>query len=184
MGSALAAAILASGNTPVVISGPVEVAYPSDAEVHYVTTTEEMRDSAVALFGECVGVFGAAAPCDFMPKNFAPQKIKRREQYELSLIPTPDILATLGKCKRADQFIVAFALETENGRANALEKAQHKKADFIVLNAPETINAEDATIEVITTSGTTIAHLCDSKINVARQLLHLILYRHSTLRNQ
>ncbi|HAI82877.1 MAG TPA: phosphopantothenoylcysteine decarboxylase, partial [Chitinophagaceae bacterium] len=52
----------------------------------------------------------------------------------VTLQPTIDILKTLGAAK-TNQFLVGFALETNNEEANALKKLASKNADAIVLNS-------------------------------------------------
>ncbi len=53
----------------------------------------------------------------------------------IELEKTPDIAASLGKMKRPGQFIVGFALETNDELQNASEKLAKKNFDFIVLNS-------------------------------------------------
>ena len=78
----------------------------------------------------------SAAVADFKPKQVATQKIKKKEQaFSLNLIKTTDILAELGKKKRAKQLLVGFALETENELAHASDKLKKKNLDLIVLNS-------------------------------------------------
>ena len=69
-------------------------------------------------------------------KDYAPQsKIKKEAaQLHIDLEPTKDILASVGAIKK-DQFLVGFALETENEIDNAKEKIKRKNLDLIVLNS-------------------------------------------------
>ena len=116
MGRALAQSALDLGHRVTVISGPVSVEYPDAAELVRVVSTEEMLAAACRLFPECDGVIGAAAPCDYRPVRVASQKIaKTGDPLMLKLIETPDVVATLGSTKRTDQWVVGFALETEDG---------------------------------------------------------------------
>ena len=118
MGAALAVAAIEEGHRVVVVSGPVEVEYPAAAEVHRVVTTEEMRDACLRLFPDCDGLIAAAAPCDFRPPAAARQKIHKSGQpLRLELEETPDVVAALAEIKTDAQWIVAFALETEDPRA-------------------------------------------------------------------
>ena len=80
-------------------------------------------------------MIGAAAPCDYRPVMVATEKIKKTgDPLVLHLVETPDIVATLGSEKRSDQWIVGFALETEDARFRALSKLQHKCCDLVVVN--------------------------------------------------
>jgi phosphopantothenoylcysteine decarboxylase/phosphopantothenate--cysteine ligase len=77
----------------------------------------------------------SAAVADYKPKNVATQKIKKTtNSLEIQLAPTKDILASLGAIKKK-QFLVGFALETNNEIENAKEKLQRKNLDMIVLNS-------------------------------------------------
>ncbi len=78
----------------------------------------------------------SAAVADYRPAHVAAQKIKKKgENMTIELEKTPDIAASLGKLKRHGQFIVGFALETNDELQNASEKLTKKNFDFIVLNS-------------------------------------------------
>jgi len=80
-------------------------------------------------------VICAAAVADYKPKIKAEQKIKKAdEELSIALVKNKDILLSLGKIKK-DQYLVGFALETENEVANAKGKLQRKNLDAIVLNS-------------------------------------------------
>jgi len=77
----------------------------------------------------------AAAVADFKPAKIAPQKIKKKEaSLTIELTQTKDILASLGE-QKTKQFLVGFALETDNELENAKSKLRRKNLDFIVLNS-------------------------------------------------
>jgi phosphopantothenoylcysteine decarboxylase / phosphopantothenate---cysteine ligase len=175
MGAALALAVLEAGHEAVVVSGPVEVDYPLGAEVVSVVTTEEMLEAARDLFPPCDGLLGVAAPCDYCPVVFQPNKMAKTGSVQsLELTETPDILATIGAMKADRQWMVSFALETEDGRARALKKLHRKNADWIVLNGPEVICESSTQVEVLDRSGTVLAELSGTKREVARSLFELI----------
>jgi phosphopantothenoylcysteine decarboxylase/phosphopantothenate--cysteine ligase len=177
MGAALAETVLERGETPVIVSGPVALAYPDQAEIYHVETTEQMLECCLQLFPDCNGVIGAAAPCDFKPEYFSEQKISKQEgsnNISFRFTETPDILATLGQIKRRDQWMVGFALETENGREHALRKLKQKNCDFIVLNSPESINHETASFQIFNASGKLCAELNSSKKIMGEEIFTLI----------
>jgi len=177
MGMALAEAVLENGNVPVIVSGPVAQTYPKDAEVHCVETTEQMLRCCETLFPDCKGVIGAAAPCDFQPVQFSEQKLTKSNaatEFLLRLETTPDILATLGRMKRPDQWILGFALETQNGRKGALEKLRRKNCDLIVLNGPESIGREDVTVDVFDVRERHVASFAGTKRQIAAELVSLV----------
>lgn len=170
MGSALAAAFLAAGHDVWIVSGPVEIAYPPDCRVRYVTTTEEMLLAATELFAACDGVIGAAAPCDFRPESRAADKIvKTGEDLFLRLVETPDILAALAAEKQG-RWIVGFALETRDGPARAMQKLQRKQCDLIILNHPEAIHSDRTAITAFTPDGTVLGNFVGSKSDAAREI--------------
>ena len=177
MGAALAQAALDRGFEVTIVAGPVTCDLPDRAEVISVTTTEEMLQACLRHFPNCVGVIGAAAPCDFRPKNIFLEKIKKNQTGAISaeLIETPDILAKLGKIKRQDQWLVPFALETtEQGRTLAIEKLHRKNGDLVVLNGPSAMFGDRTQVEIIDRNGATLAEICDTKENVAAQLIEII----------
>lgn len=178
MGRALAEAALALGHEVVIVSGPVEIAYPGAAEVHLVTSTEDMLRASRRLFAACDGLIGAAAPCDYRPVRVAEQKItKTGEPLVLHLVETDDVVATLGATKRPNQWVVGFALETEDHRLRALAKAERKSCDLMVLNGPEAMNAPDNRVEVLDRQGTVVAEFAGPKQDVARGILGVIQAR-------
>lgn len=175
MGQALAAAALARGHGVVVVSGPVAINYPPQAEVRWVVSTEEMLAACEELFPACDGVIGAAAPCDYRPVRVAEQKIAKTGQpLLLQLVETPDIMATLGTRKRKDQWLVGFALETDDHRFRALAKLERKSCDLMVLNGPAAMDALITQVEVIDRAGNVLAQLEGSKRQVADGILELI----------
>jgi phosphopantothenoylcysteine decarboxylase/phosphopantothenate--cysteine ligase len=175
MGQALAESALALGHTVTIVSGPVEVTYPAAAEVVPVISTEEMLDAARARFANCDGLIGVAAPCDYRPVKVEPQKIaKTGEPLVLHLIETPDIVATLGAEKRADQWVVGFALETEDQRFRATVKLEKKSCNLMVLNGPEAMNSPENSVEVLDRSGHVVGVYSGSKGEVAAGILALI----------
>jgi phosphopantothenoylcysteine decarboxylase / phosphopantothenate---cysteine ligase len=177
MGRALAEAALALNHHVVVVSGPVEVIYPSHARVVPVVSTEEMLAAAAAEFETCDGLIGAAAPCDYRPVRVESHKIAKTGQpIDLHLVETDDVVATLGQ-RKGRRWVVGFALETEDHRLRALAKLEQKCCDLMVSNGPEAISALDNQVEVITPSGEVIASLEGSKETVAAAILAIVQQR-------
>lgn len=178
MGCALAEAVIDSGHQAVVISGPVEVTYPKQAEVIPIVSTEELLEVCRRLFPQCDGLIGAAAPCDYRPVRVETQKIsKTGGPLTLNLIETPDVVATLGAEKRPGQWVVGFALETEDQRFRALTKLEKKSCDLIVLNGPQAMNSTENQVEILDRTGSVVAALHGSKQDVAREILRIIQQR-------
>lgn len=175
MGRALALAAIEAQHEVILVSGPVEIEYPSAAEVVRVISTEEMLAACRQAFAACDGLIGVAAPCDYRPRRVEPSKIaKTGEPLRLELIETPDVVATLGAAKRADQWVVGFALETDDGRLRGLAKLEKKSCDLMVLNGVDAMNAADTRVEVIDPSGAVVESLSGSKEEVARRIFRVI----------
>lgn len=177
MGSALAQAWLDAGCEVVIVSGPVDVTYPSGAEVVPIISTEDMLEACLDLFPSSDGMIGAAAPCDYRPIRVASHKLaKTGESLKLHLVETPDVIALCGAIKE-HQWIVAFALETEDHRMRALQKLERKSADLIVLNGPGAIHAADTDVEIIAPRGEVLAAIAGSKEKVARGIVRVVQER-------
>ena len=175
MGCCLVEAAIESGHDVVLVSGPVDIQYPPEAELFPVLTTEDMLDAATKLFADCDGMIGVAAPCDYKPVEVANHKIRKTgEALELKLIETPDVVASLGANKKPHQWTVGFALETEDARFRAITKLQKKNCDLVVLNGPAAINASDNEVEIIAPNGTVIKSIKGPKATIASQILAVI----------
>ncbi len=178
MGAALASAALDLGHEVVIVSGPVAIEYPRRATVVPVVTTDEMLSAAVEAFESCDGAIGAAAPCDYMPRHFQTQKIaKTGKPLTIELIETADVVATLGQAKRDHQWVVGFALETEDARFRAIVKLERKLCDLMVSNGPTAIDAADNEVELLDPSGNVIEAIAGNKDHVASRLLAQIQSR-------
>ncbi len=150
MGCALAESALEQGHDVTIVSGPVSIQYPDAARVISVVTTEEMLDCCCREFSDCDGMIGTAAPCDYRPITVSDRKIKKTgEPLILHLVETPDVVATLGKQKRRDQWVVGFALETDDAQFQAVTKLHKKCCDLVVLNGPRAIDVATNNVEVI-----------------------------------
>ncbi len=172
MGAALASAALRLGHDVVIVSGPVPTVYPDGAEVIPVVTTDEMLVACQESFRTCDGAIGAAAPCDYMPRIVKSQKIaKTGATLQLDLIETPDVVATLGQIKSAKQWVVGFALETEDRRFRATVKLEKKHCDLIVSNGPSAIDSQFNEVELLDPDGQVVAKCDGTKEDVATVLL-------------
>jgi len=124
------------GADVVLITGPTSLTTSNDSiQVVKVLSAKEMYQACHEVFPSADIVIGAAAVADYRPKVVADQKIKKSdEEFTIVLEKNPDILASLGAIK-TNQFLVGFALETENEIEYAKSKLKKKKLDLIVLNS-------------------------------------------------
>ena len=139
MGLAIAQAALNAGAAVTIIAGSVQVKLPTSPRCHIVkvTTTEEMATVVKQEMNDAAVLVMAAAVADFKLASPAKQKIKKvagRSTYQLTLVPTIDILKTAGELKRPEQLVIGFAAETNDLLANAQQKLVEKRADVIVAN--------------------------------------------------
>lgn len=135
MGYALAEVARNLGANVTLISGPSALAVPKGVKTIKVFTTAEMYSAVHQYYKNSHIVIAAAAVSDYKPVSVANQKIKKKENtLALQLEKTQDILLSLGENK-THQFLVGFALETENEVENAQKKLSKKNLDLIVLNS-------------------------------------------------
>ena len=136
MGFALAEKCAEAGAEVILIAGPValKTQNPNIQRIN-VESAREMNDAATKAFSQCDGAILSAAVADFYPKSFENEKIKKKGEMTLELQSTPDIAKNLGKVKTEKQFLVGFALETNDEENNAQQKLKRKNFDFIVLNS-------------------------------------------------
>jgi phosphopantothenoylcysteine decarboxylase/phosphopantothenate--cysteine ligase len=138
MGFALAEAFAKRGAEVTVITGPVMLKTQNIGIKRIdVESADEMYDAAVKHFSGSDYAVLCAAVADYKPKEQVSEKIKREKQAEMTItfVSNRDIAAKLGEMKQPDQTLAGFALETEDGVANAKEKLKRKNLDLIVLNS-------------------------------------------------
>jgi phosphopantothenoylcysteine decarboxylase/phosphopantothenate--cysteine ligase len=136
MGFEIAKAAAQLGAEVILISGPSQqtVSHPKITLIR-VTGADQMYDAAHQHYHKADIAILSAAVSDYKPKTVISQKIKKKDQnLQIELVPTPDILASLGKIKK-QQFLVGFALETNDELENAKGKLTRKNLDLIVLNS-------------------------------------------------
>lgn len=155
MGFALAEECARRGAEVTLIAGPVSLTTNTCGIKRIdVESCLEMYDAATEYFSNADAAILCAAVADFRPATIADNKIKREhDELTITLQPTHDIAAQLGKMKRDGQRIVAFALETNDEEQNAEKKLHKKNADFIVLNSTRnpgtTFQSDDNQITII-----------------------------------
>jgi len=136
MGFDIAQSAANMGASVVLVAGPTNcIVNNSLIKVVNVVSAQEMYDACHQYYSEVDVAIAAAAVADYKPKNIADQKIKKgAADFVIELEKTKDILLSLGESKK-NQFLIGFALETENEIENAKAKIQKKNLDLIVLNS-------------------------------------------------
>lgn len=136
MGFDIAQSAVNLGASVILVSGPTHFKIENDlVKVIPVVSAQEMYEACHNYFDGVDVVIAAAAVADYKPKNVAQNKIKKAaDSLTIELEKTKDILASLGEIKK-NQFLIGFALETENEIENAKLKIQKKNLDLIVINS-------------------------------------------------
>ena len=136
MGFDIANEAVNKGAEVILVTGPTHLNVQNSAiKLIRVTSAQDMYDACHEFYNSVDVAIAAAAVADYRPKNVANQKIKKNEAtFSIELEKTKDILASLGEQKK-NQFLIGFALETENEIEHAKQKIQKKNLDLIVLNS-------------------------------------------------
>ncbi|WP_126652761.1 bifunctional phosphopantothenoylcysteine decarboxylase/phosphopantothenate--cysteine ligase CoaBC [Chryseobacterium aureum] len=136
MGFSLAEEASRRGAKVILISGPsAQTIHDPNVELHKVTSAREMLAKVFEFYDKIDIGIASAAVADYAPKEVAKEKIKKNdENLTIELVKNPDILKTMGE-KKTHQFLVGFALETQNEEENAKGKLEKKNLDMIVLNS-------------------------------------------------
>lgn len=136
MGFSLAEEASKRGARVILISGPSsQILTDKSVELHKVTSAKEMLAKVFEFYDTIDIGIASAAVADYAPKDVAKEKIKKNdENLTIELVKNPDILKTMGE-KKTHQFLVGFALETQNEEENAKGKLEKKNLDMIVLNS-------------------------------------------------
>ncbi len=158
MGKALAEEAMARGAQVTFVSGPVDNAqwpHGPRLKVHPVTSADEMLAQADASFNDADLVIFAAAVADYMPDRSSNDKLpKSRQALNISLKPTPDIAATLGR-KKNGKITIGFALQTDDQPEAAQAKRKAKQLDAIVMNQADAMGADSARYSFISEAAIT-----------------------------
>lgn len=137
MGLAIAEEMAARSAKVTLVCGPgVPAPRNGGVVVEHIVSAAEMKDACFRLFKQADIAIMAAAVADYTPAHPEDHKIKKNSSiFSLELTRTTDILATLGEQKTGKQFLVGFALETDQEMENAMDKLKRKNLDMIVLNS-------------------------------------------------
>lgn len=179
MGYALAECAANLGAEVILISGPTALTVKhSSITVKEIVSAAQLFEQVKSYFDEVDVAIAAAAVADYRPINPADEKIKKKtERLQITLEPTEDSLKYMGAHKKS-QFLVGFALETENEIENAKGKLQRKNLDLIVLNSLNDTGAGFRTqtnkVTLINASGTINPQELKPKKEVAKDIFNHI----------
>lgn len=158
-GHAIAAALAAAGARVTLVTGPVHLPDPAGVTTIRTRNAEAMLAAVSAALPADIFI-GAAAVADWrLASKPATRKLKKKsaqEKLTLELVPTVDILASIGHHKQRPKLVIGFAAETEKMLEHARTKRKAKKCDWLLANDVSTGNvfgADENTVTLITSAG-------------------------------
>ena len=181
MGFALAEEMAMKGATVTLVTGPTKEKITIDTIKRIdVVSASDMYNTCLEFASDSDILIMSAAVADYTPITVATNKIKKKEgSWEVALTKTKDILYSIGQQKKNNQFLVGFALETNNEIEHAKQKLINKNADCIVLNSLNDANAgfghQTNKITLLDKSGNITAFDLKSKKEVAKDIVSFII---------
>lgn len=179
MGYAIARAAMLRGAEVTLVSGQTNLAPLPFVNVVSVVSAQDMFEAVRDHFEKQDVIIKSAAVADYRPAKVSDEKIKKKDgDMSIEMERTTDILQYLAGCRREDQFICGFSMETQNMLENSRRKLAKKKLDMIVANNLKVEGAGFGTDTNVVTFITkdqekTLERM--SKQEVADQLLDFIL---------
>ncbi|MGA7273807.1 MAG: bifunctional phosphopantothenoylcysteine decarboxylase/phosphopantothenate--cysteine ligase CoaBC [Candidatus Udaeobacter sp.] len=178
MGYAIAEAALERGHEVILISGQVSLQPPRATKLVSVSTSDEMFDAVHRDAGNCDICVLCAAVADYKPASVSPTKIKKRSQnLSLELIPTRDILDSLGHWHDRRFLLVGFAAETNDVEKNAARKLREKNCDIMIANdvsgAKSGMESDKNEVTILFQNGERQKISCAQKKIIARELVKI-----------
>lgn len=187
MGYALASAAVKRGANVILVSGPVSISPPPQAQLVSVKTASQMRKAVLDHLAESSIIIKSAAVADYYLAEVPQQKVKKTAtRLSLELEPTPDILAELGQ-RKEDRLLVGFAAETQNLLEEARRKMLSKNCDMLVANLVNQeglgFESDRNQVEIVTRTGPVVHAGPADKAEIAEQILDQIALLRLSLRS-
>ncbi|NVK03313.1 MAG: bifunctional phosphopantothenoylcysteine decarboxylase/phosphopantothenate--cysteine ligase CoaBC [Flavobacteriia bacterium] len=184
MAVALAQAALQLGAKVELVLGPTALeASHANLTITRVESTQEMYDAVTTRVKGADIIILAAAVSDYKPKTQIAEKQKKsKDDWSIELVPTVDILSEVGATRSSKQYLVGFALETQNEEEYAQGKLERKKLDMIILNSLRTQGAgfgvDTNQVIIFDKDNNRVELPLMSKLEVAQQIFEQILTRY------
>ncbi len=181
MGFALAENCLKRGAEVILVTGPTHCVLHHKNLIRIdITSAGELFKVAKENFSDCTGGIFAAAVSDYRPVNKATEKLKKSaDTMQIELVKNPDVLKTIGETKSNKQWLVGFALETNDALKHGAEKLKKKNLDLIVVNSLEDAGAgfghDTNKITLLDSNNKTTKFELSSKKEVANNILDYLL---------
>ena len=180
MGFAIADTFYEQGADVILVAGPTSqtTSYKGIKRIN-VVSARQMFEACESEFVNADILVMCAAVADYTPVQFSNEKIKKSEEtFSIDLKKTKDILSHFGQQKKANQFLVGFALETNKERENALKKLESKNADLIILNSLNDVGTgfgDTNKVTIFDKSGNEFPYEAKSKRAVAKDIVDIII---------
>lgn len=179
MGIALAEAAASMGAKVSLVLGPTSQQVKTNTiDLLRVQSAAEMHAVMIKQYTKADLIICSAAVADYTPKQVASQKIKKTDSLGITLVKTKDILAELGKKISRKQYLVGFALETNDEEHYAKDKLKRKNANLIILNSLQDPQAgfghDTNAVTLFEKSGETKKLALKTKVEIAEEILQYI----------
>lgn len=175
MGYAVAAAAARAGHEVTLLAGPVALAAPEGVTVVPFVTVADLKGALEKRFDACDVLIMAAAVGDFTVANPAATKIRRSAgPITIELTPTPDLLAAVAARRRDDQLLIGFAVADVDPDAVAREKLIAKGLDYIVVNTPAAMAADESHAAILSHEGFVLEWERRTKVALAKEIVQLM----------
>ncbi len=173
-GFAIARAAVRRGHQVVLVAAPVDLPDVTGAKMIRVTSAAQMASACKAEFEGCDAAVLTAAVCDYRPSERVPYKrAKSAEPLQITLEPTEDICASLGKVK-GNRMVIGFAMDDRDGQAKAEAKLLRKNCDAIVQNGPQNVGSDRALVRILSRKSGWGERIEGSKEQIAEHLISIL----------
>ena len=133
-GYEIANSLIKNGFETTLISGPTNLIPANGINLIKVNSAKEMFNATINSLPVDVAIFSAAVG-DYRIKNKKNEKIKKKENMNLSLEKNIDIISHISKHNSLrPKIVVGFSAETNNVIENSKRKLSEKKCDWIISN--------------------------------------------------
>ncbi len=178
MGYAVATAATDKGHQVTLLSGPVAIEPPSGVHLEQFVSVAELKGLLGRYFPDCDVLVMAAAVGDFRAETIHERKLHRSDgPVELRLVPTEDVVAEIASSKRPDQVVIVFAVEDgtrEQMEDRARSKMNSKNADYVVVNTPAAMSADQSETCILSPTETILPWASRPKSTLAQKIISIL----------
>ncbi len=173
-GFAIARAVAARGHRVTLVAGPVDLPDVAGAKMIRVGTAAEMAEACKREFEHCDAAILTAAVCDYRPAERQTHKLeKSAEQLRITLEPTEDIAAALGRIK-GRRILIGFAMDDHDAHSKAERKLADKNCDYMVANGPKNIGSDHAAVTILSKPNGWCEPITGTKDSIAEHLISVL----------